>query len=53
MSADTGEQLAVELQVGDRIVIHWSNGHGYSVYKIVDTPLGNHDLELVREVEYV
>lgn len=45
--------MNIMAQVGDEITVMWSNGAGYSVYRIVDNPgSGPHLLELIREVEY-
>lgn len=37
----------------DLITVYWSNGAGYSVYRIVDTPSsGGHALEWVEDYEF-
>jgi len=38
--------------VGDLITVAWSNGHGESVYRVVDTLTGPHGFELVCENEF-
>lgn len=41
-----------QVQVGDQITVWWSNGAGYSVYKMVDNPgEGQHLLELIGNWE--
>ena len=40
------------VSVGDLITVAWSNGHGESVYRVVDTLTGPHGFELVCENEF-
>jgi hypothetical protein len=41
-----------DLNVGDLIRVNWSNGHGYSIYEIIDDPnAGPHHISLVGEYE--
>lgn len=43
---------ALTLNVGDLIKVMWSNGAGYSVYRVEDSAFeGQHILVLVEETE--
>lgn len=44
--------MKVNINVGDIIAVAWSNGHGESVYRVVDTFEGIHGFELLSEREY-
>ena len=43
-----------QLRVGEEFQISWSNGAGFSRYRLIDDPgAGQHLLSLVGEFEYV
>lgn len=47
------ERPMLEVHVGQAIVVPWSNGAGFSTYRVVDNPgSGPHLLEVVSECEY-
>jgi hypothetical protein len=39
--------------VGDTLIVRWSNGHGYSLYRIAETEDDGHVLFLIEDVETV
>ena len=42
----------MEIEVGSEFTVKWSNGAGYSVYRVVDNPEnGPHLFEVVGEYE--
>jgi hypothetical protein len=44
--------MKVKLNVGDVFTVAWSNGHGESDYRVVDTFNGGHDLGWVADREF-
>ena len=44
--------MKVKLNVGDVVTVAWSNGHGESDYRVVDTFNGGHDLGWVADREF-
>lgn len=45
-------ELVFEASVGRYIQVAWSNGAGYSVYRVEDSAEGPHVFVLVEEVEF-
>jgi hypothetical protein len=41
-----------KLYVGDLVTVAWSNGHGESVYRVVENAVGPATFELVSERDY-
>ena len=42
----------MNLNVGDIIRVNWSNGHGYSDYRIEETLDGPHTLVLIKDAPW-
>ncbi len=44
--------MSNNLYAGDLVTVAWSNGHGESVYRVVENLVGPYTFELVSENEF-